>query len=82
MEFERIYAYHEICQWCGEPCFADAEVSLDVYLLQIPKRDRRYVIMDLIRALWMVNLLLLGKEKPDIENTRDLNLAVVRHMTV
>jgi hypothetical protein len=24
----------EICQWCGEPCFAGAEVSLDVYLLQ------------------------------------------------
>jgi hypothetical protein len=47
MEFERICAYHEsgcsleICQLCGEPCFAGAEVSLDVYLPQIPKRDKR-----------------------------------------
>jgi hypothetical protein len=64
MEFERIYAYHEsgcsleICHWWGEPCFSGAEVSLDVCLPQIPKRDRR-VIMDLITALWRVNLLLL-----------------------
>jgi hypothetical protein len=47
MEFEGIYACHEsgcsleICQWCGEPCFAGAKVSLDVYLLQIPKWDKR-----------------------------------------
>jgi hypothetical protein len=47
MEFERIYAYHElgrsleIYQWRGEPFFAGAEVSLDVYLLQIPKWVRR-----------------------------------------
>jgi hypothetical protein len=46
MEFEGIYAYHElgcfleIFQWCGEPCFAGTEVLLDVYLPQIPKRDR------------------------------------------
>jgi hypothetical protein len=25
---------------------------------------------------------ILGKEKPDIEDVRDLNLAVVRHMIV
>jgi hypothetical protein len=46
MEFEGIYAYHdsggfmEICQWCGGPCFEGAEVSLDVYLKQIPTQDR------------------------------------------
>jgi hypothetical protein len=43
MEFQRIYEYYEsvcsleICQWCGEPCFAGAEVSLGVYLLQISR---------------------------------------------
>jgi hypothetical protein len=42
MEFEGIYAYHEsgcyveICQWCGELCFAGVNVSLDVHLPQIP----------------------------------------------
>jgi hypothetical protein len=46
MEFEGIYAYHEsgcsleICQWCRGSCFEGAEVSLDVYLPQIPRRDR------------------------------------------
>jgi hypothetical protein len=47
MEFEGIYAYHEsgcfleICQWCSGLCFEGAEVSLDVYLPQIPRQDRR-----------------------------------------
>jgi hypothetical protein len=42
MEIERIYAHHEsgcsleIYQWCRGPCFAGAEVSLDVYLSQHP----------------------------------------------
>jgi hypothetical protein len=30
----------ENCQWCGEPCFAGAAISLDDYLLQIPRRDK------------------------------------------
>jgi hypothetical protein len=33
----------EICQWCGEPCFAGAEVSWDVYLPQILNRGQAYV---------------------------------------
>jgi hypothetical protein len=30
----------------------------------------------------LCHLAILGKEKPNIENIRDLNLAVVRHMIV
>jgi hypothetical protein len=42
-EFDKPYAYHEtvllgICQWCGNPYFAVAAISLDVYLQQIPSR--------------------------------------------
>jgi hypothetical protein len=40
----------EICKWCGEPCFAGAVVSLDVYLSQIPKRDRDTIITDFSKA--------------------------------
>jgi hypothetical protein len=42
MEFEKPYASHEsgcsleICQWCGEPCFAGAAISIDVYQPQFP----------------------------------------------
>jgi hypothetical protein len=45
------------CQWCGEPYFAGAAISIDGFLQQIPKRDK-HVITDLVRALWMVNLML------------------------
>jgi hypothetical protein len=47
VEFEGIYAYHEsgclleICQWCGEPCVAGAEVSLNVYTLCIQNTRTR-----------------------------------------
>jgi hypothetical protein len=40
---------------CGEPCFAGAEVSLDVSAAN-SQAAPAYVIMDLIRALWRVNL--------------------------
>jgi hypothetical protein len=30
----------ENCQWCGEPCFAGAAISLDECLPRIPRRDR------------------------------------------
>jgi hypothetical protein len=30
----------EICQWCGEPCFAGAAISLDGYLPQNPRLGR------------------------------------------
>jgi hypothetical protein len=33
-----------------------------------------------IKRIYMFAI--LGREKPDIENIRDLNLAVVRHMIV
>jgi hypothetical protein len=62
MEFERIYAYHksgcflEICQWCGEPCFAGTEVSLDMYLRQISKRDTMSLSRASIILQWHTSL--------------------------
>jgi hypothetical protein len=61
-ESEKPYANDEsVCflgirQWCCEPCFAGAAVSLDGYLLQIPRLDMH---ADLLKALWKVGLMLV-----------------------
>jgi hypothetical protein len=64
MEFGKLHAYSELmcplenCQWCGEPRFAGAAISIDVLMPQIPRQDR-HVIADLMRSLWRVNLMLV-----------------------
>jgi hypothetical protein len=32
----------ENCQWCGEPCFAGAAISLDGYLPQNPTSSKGF----------------------------------------
>jgi hypothetical protein len=39
------------CEWCGEPYFAGAAISGDMFLPQIPRRDKHKSLQDLIRAL-------------------------------
>jgi hypothetical protein len=50
----------EKSQWCGEPCFAGAAISISGILPQIPRRGKHKSlrITDLISALWKVNLML------------------------
>jgi predicted metalloprotease with PDZ domain len=41
------------------PCFAVAAISIDGFLPQITRRDRRKSFADLMKALWRVNLMLV-----------------------